>query len=269
MNPVAIDLFGIEIAWYGIIIALGTLGAILFAYFILKKEKNFNENYFLNAIIITVVFGFIGARAYFVLFNLADVHSFWDVINTRGGGLAFHGGVILGLIAFIIYTQRKKIDTLRYLDVISVGVLFAQGVGRWGNFINQEAHGGPVTQEFISRFPAFIQEGMLINGIYYHPTFLYESLNDLLWFVILAFLVIRKVNFKKGTFLALAIFGNSLGRFFIEGLRTDSLMLGPLRIAQVVALTGMALSLLYLIYLYLIRDRNKKVIDKGERVDKK
>ena len=259
MDSVAIDLFGIEIMWYGILIAIGALGTILFSYFILKKEKKFNEDYFLNTIIITVVVGFIGARLWFVLFNLNDYHNLWDVINTRNGGLAFHGGVIFGLIAFILYTRWKKMDTLRYLNVISVGVLFAQGLGRWGNFLNQEAHGGPVSESFISQFPVFIQNGMLINGVYYHPTFLYESINDLIWFVVLAFLILRKVNFKKGTFLALAIFGNSLGRFFIEGLRTDSLMLGPLRVAQVVALTGIVLSLLYLVYLYLIKDRGKKI----------
>ena len=258
MDPVAINLFGIEIMWYGILIAVGALAAILFSYFILKKEKNFNEDYFLNAIIITVIVGFIGARLWFVLFNLGDFHNLWDVINTRNGGLAFHGGIIFGVLAFVFYALRKKIDILRYLDVISVGVLFAQGLGRWGNFFNQEAHGGPVSGSFISYFPTFIQNGMLINGVYYHPAFLYESINDLIWFVVLAFLILRKVNFKKGAFLALAIFGNSLGRLFIEGLKTDSLMLGPLRVAQIVAFTGIILSLLYLAYLYLIMNKHRK-----------
>ena len=259
MDSVAIDLFGIEIRWYGILIALGALGAILFSYFILKKEKKFNEDQFFNAMIIAIVVGFIGARFWYVLFNLNDYHNLWDVINTRNGGLAFHGGIIFGLIAFVLYPRWEKMATLRYLDVISVGVLFAQGFGRWGNFFNQEAHGGPVSESFISLFPTFIQNGMLINGVYYHPTFLYESMNDLIWFVIVAFLIIRKVNFKKGTFLALAVFGNSLGRFFIEGLRTDSLMIGPLRVAQVVALIGITISLLYLIYLHLIRGKRKKI----------
>ena len=258
MNPVAINLFGIKIMWYGIFIAIGVLVAILFSYFILKKENNFNEDYFLNGIMITFLVGFIGARLWFVLFSLSAFNNLWDIINTRNGGLAFHGGIIFGVIAFVLYARIKKIDIPRYLDIVSISVLFAQGLGRWGNFFNQEAHGGPVSESFISHFPIFIQNGMLINYVYYHPTFLYESINNLIWFAVLAFLILKKVNFEKGTFFALAIFGNSLGRFFIEGLRTDSLMLGSLRVAQIVSFICIVFSLLYIAYLYFIVSKHRK-----------
>lgn len=260
MYPVAINLFGIEIMWYGILIAAGSFVAILFSYFILKKENNFNEDYFLNSVIIITIAGFVGARLWFILFNLGDFYNFWDIINTRNGGLAFHGGVIFGVFALIFYSSRsrKKNDILRYLDIISVGTLFAQGLGRWGNFFNQEAHGSSVSKSFISHFPNFIQCGMLIDGIYYNPTFLYESINDMAWFIVLTFLILRKVNFKKGTFFSLAIFGNSLGRFFIEDLRTDSLMLGYLRVAKVVSFICIISSLLYFVYAYLIISKRRE-----------
>lgn len=258
MDPVAINLFGLEVRWYGILIALGMLVAISFAYFVLKKDKDYDENTFFNLIFLMIPLGLIGARLYYVLFNLSTYSSLWEALNFRSGGLAFHGGILVGIFVLMIYGKRKKINRLRYLDVFSVGVLFAQGLGRFGNFFNQEAHGGPVSKEFISKFPVWIQEGMYIDGVYYHPTFLYESINDLVWFTVLAVLILKKTKLKTGTIFALAVFGNSLGRFFIEGLRTDSLMLGTLRIAQIVGLVGMIFSVCLVVYLYKFPHKSKK-----------
>ena len=129
------------------------------------------------------------------------------------------------------------------------GVILAQGIGRWGNFMNQEAHGGPVSQEFISKFPEFIQQGMLIKGTYYHPTFLYESIWDILVCAILVYILLRKKQSKDGVVLAGYMILYSIGRFFIEGLRTDSLMFMGLRTAQMVSLLGIILGIILIIWI--------------------
>ena len=250
MNSVAFELFGISVRWYGILIAIGTLLAIVFIVIGLKRYKIYNEDHLFGLILAMLTAGFIGARLYYVVFNIRDYNSFWEIINIRGGGLAFHGGIIAGLIAIIFYCRWKKLDTLRYLDVIAVGTLLAQSIGRWGNFFNQEAHGSIVSQEFISHFPKFIQEGMYINGSYYHPTFLYESVSNLIWFVILAFLLLKFTKIRKGNFIALAVIGNSLTRAIIENLRTDSLMLGEIRVAVLVSVTAIFLAFIFLFYIY-------------------
>ena len=259
MDPVAFELFGIRIMWYGIMIAIGMIGAVLFTYFILKRDKDYDENFLLKLAFLVIIFGIIGARLYYVLFNLSMYNSFWEMLNTRLGGMAFHGGVIAGVLVIIIYTQIKKKRTFRYLDVISVGTLFAQALGRWGNFFNQEAHGGVVSGDSLNWLPPFIKEGMHINGQYYAPAFFYEFVNDMVWFIVLAILLIKKAKLKDGTYFALALLGNSLGRFFIESMRTDSLMLGPIRAAQLVSIIGILISVGLLIYLYIIkRNKNKK-----------
>lgn len=257
MNSVAFELFGVSVRWYGILIAIGTLLAIIFTVIGLKRYKIYNEDRLFGMILFMLVFGFIGARLYYVIFNIGDYNSFFEVINIRAGGLAFHGGIIAGLITIIVYSRWKKLDTLRYLDIIAVGTLLAQGIGRWGNFFNQEAHGSIVSSEFISHFPKFIQEGMYINGSYYNPTFLYESVSDILWFVLLAFLLLKFTNNKKGTFLALAIIANSLTRAFVETLRTDSLMLGEIRVAVLVSVLLIIAAGIFLIYIYTKGDKTE------------
>jgi phosphatidylglycerol:prolipoprotein diacylglycerol transferase len=124
-----------------------------------------------------------------------------DVINVRNGGMAIHGGVIAALLSGYIFARYKKINFLRYVDVIMPGVILAQAIGRWGNFMNQEAHGGPVSKEFISKFPEFIQNGMLIKGTYYHPTFLYESIWNTLVCLILVYVLLKKKEGKDGIYL--------------------------------------------------------------------
>lgn len=268
MDSVAFEVFGFEVRWYGILIALGVALAITFIIIGSKRYKIYNEDRLFGMLIGMLIFGFIGARLYYVLFNLGDYNSFFDVINVRSGGLAFHGGIIAGAIAIIVYGRWKKLDTLRYLDIIGVATLLGQGIGRWGNFFNQEAHGGMVTEEFISNFPKFIQEGMNINGIYYNPTFLYESISDILWFVVLGFLLLRFTNNRKGTFLALAVIANSFTRAIVENLRTDSLMLGEIRVAVLVSILAMVGSIGFLIYIY-SKDKEEEVVYEVEAVKKK
>lgn len=249
MNSTAFYILGIPIKWYGILIASGMVLGILIA----KnscKIKDIDYEKFLDILLIAIPSGIIGARIYYVIFEFNYYkHHLAEIINIRQGGLAIHGGVIFGIISALIYAKIKKLNFLRYADVAAPSIIIAQAIGRWGNFFNQEAYGSMVSQEFISHFPDFIQKGMYIGGSYYHPTFLYESMWDFSVFILLI-LLLRK-NLKDGTIIFLYIGLYSLGRFFIEGLRTDSLMLGHFRVAQLVSLTGIILCLLFVLNKYI------------------
>jgi phosphatidylglycerol:prolipoprotein diacylglycerol transferase len=248
MNPVAFSIFGLSIRWYGIIIACGMLLAIILSSYTSKiRDVNYDE--LLNIVLISLPLAIIGARLYYVIFNFKDyISNPMDIINIRQGGLAIHGGVIVGLITCFTYCYRKKLKFLEYADVAAPSIIIAQAIGRWGNFFNQEAHGGPVSYSFIKHFPMFIQKGMYIDGVYYHPTFLYESIWDLCTFFIL--ITILKKSKRPGIVIVSYIGLYSIGRFFIEGLRTDSLMLGPLRVAQVVSLLGFIFWICSLIFYF-------------------
>ena len=248
MNPTAFNMFGIEIKWYGIMIATGLMLGILAAKYTCKIRKA-DYDTFLNMLLVSVPICIIGARLYYVVFEFEYYRNhLGEMFNIRHGGLAIHGGIIFGVIAAIIYTYCKKINFFQYADAAVPSLILAQAVGRWGNFFNQEAHGGPVTKQFISNFPQFIQKGMLINGEYYHPTFLYESLWDILVFIILIIIIKKIGSYGIALFLYIGLY--SLGRFFIEGLRTDSLMLGSFRIAQLVSIGGIFLSIAACIFYY-------------------
>ena len=236
MNPVAFNIFGVDLMWYGIILSFGVmLGLIIISYTSKLKDVSFDN--VIDTFLIAFPIAIIGARAYYVAFEFesyrGDISS---MLNLRQGGLAIHGGVIFGVLAAYLYSKKKKFDFLSMIDVVAPSLILAQGIGRWGNFINKEAHGGPVTSQFISKFPGFIQRGMNIGGIYYHPTFLYESIWDLIVFFILLILLKRRKEEEKGTIIAYYAVLYSLGRFFIEGLRTDSLMILGFRTAQLVSL---------------------------------
>jgi phosphatidylglycerol---prolipoprotein diacylglyceryl transferase len=254
MNPVAFNLFGLPIRWYGILISSGMVIGILLASYNCKV-KEISYDHMMDLILVALPAAIIGARLYYVLFNLSYYLSNpGEIINIRQGGLAIHGGVLFALIAAYIYAKKKKLNFLRYADAAAPSLILAQAIGRWGNFFNQEAHGGEVTKQFISSFPEFIQKGMFIEGVYYHPTFLYESIWNLAVFAILM-LVLRKVS-KDGSTLFTYVGLYSIGRFIIEGLRTDSLMLGPIRIAQLVSLTGVVVWLVYLYFAYFKKKRD-------------
>ena len=245
MNPVAFEIFGQPIRWYGIIIASGVLIAFFVSY-LLAKKKELDFDIIIDGFLWSFPFAIIGARLYYVIFEYKNYHSFIDIINIRNGGLAIHGGLIGGLVVAYIFTKIKKINFFEYIDVIMPGVILAQAIGRWGNFMNQEAHGGPVSQEFISKFPQFIQDGMLINGTYYHPTFLYESVWNLIVFAILIFILYKKKK-QHGIVIGSYLILYSLGRFFIEALRTDSLMFFGLRVAQIISLLGIVIGIILIL----------------------
>lgn len=252
MNPIAFNILGLSIRWYGIFIAMGMMVGIILASFT-SKLKSVDYDELLNITLISFPIAIIGARAYYVIFEFTQYKdNLIDVFNIRQGGLAIHGGVIFGMIAAFIYTRYKKVNLLEFADVAAPSIIIGQAIGRWGNFFNSEAHGGPVTQTFISKFPSFIQKGMLIDGVYYHPTFLYESIWNVLVCVLLVYLLTK--TFKRGTVFFSYIGLYSIGRFFIEGLRTDSLMFVGIRVAQLISLAGIALWIIFIVMNYKKRD---------------
>jgi phosphatidylglycerol---prolipoprotein diacylglyceryl transferase len=253
MNPIAFNLFGLDIRWYGLLISFGmVLGIILATYNC--RVKGISGDHMMDLVLVALPAAIVGARLYYVVFNLSYyLKSPGEIINIREGGLAIHGGVLFAMAAAYIYARKKKLDFLKYADAAAPSIILAQAIGRWGNFFNQEAHGGQVSKEFISNFPEFIQRGMYIEGAYYHPTFLYESIWNLGIFVILM-LVLRRAS-KDGAVIFAYVGLYSIGRFFIEGLRTDSLMLGPVRVAQLVSLSGVVIWLVFLYFAYLRRKR--------------
>lgn len=248
MNSVAFSIFGFSIKWYGILIATGALLGFFIASFNCKF-RDIDYDTIIDIALISLIIGVIGARAYYVIFQFNTYNgNVLDMINIRKGGLAIHGGLIFGITTAFIMSRHKKVEFLKAVDIVAPSIIIAQAMGRWGNFFNQEAHGGPVSQAFISHFPKFIQTGMYIDGTYYQPTFLYESLWDFVTFLILMF-VIRKCS-KKGIVFFLYIGLYSVGRFFIEGLRTDSLMLGPIRVAQLVSCLGVVACIGFILFSY-------------------
>lgn len=248
MNPVLIDLGFIKIYWYSIMILIGVFIA---GSLIIKESKKYKipEDYIVNMILYTILFGIIGARLYYVAFNW-DYYSsnLIDILKVWEGGLAIHGGILFGLIFILIYTKKYKVNTLRMLDIIVVGLIIGQAIGRWGNFFNGEAHGPATTLETLQNLflPQFIIDGMNIHGIYYHPTFLYESLWCLIGFIIL--LIFRRRYYTKiGQTTGLYLIWYGIGRFAIESMRTDSLMLGNYKIAQLVSLAFIIIGIILFI----------------------
>lgn len=245
IDPVAFSIFGYEIMWYGILIASGIIIAVFLS---MREAKRLGENEddILDMLIWVLPAAIIGARAYYVIFEWNYYkNNPADILAIRNGGLAIHGGVIAAFLVGYIYVKKKNLKFLKLADIVAPGLVLAQAIGRWGNFVNQEAYGGPVSEAYISKFPGFIKNQMFIDGQYYHPTFLYESVWNVLVF---AFLMFYRRKFKKadGEIIALYAIGYSVGRVFIEGMRTDSLMLGPIRVAQLVSLVLIVLGAILL-----------------------
>lgn len=223
-NPIAFSIGNIDIRWYGILIALAiTLGIVIS----MRRSDKFGikEDDILDIILWMLPMAVIGARAYYVLFNMKNFHSFAEVINIRSGGLAIHGSLIFAIATIIIVCKKKNLQILNVLDLLAPVVALGQAIGRWGNFFNGEAHGGPTSLPW----------GIIVDGIKVHPTFLYESIWCLLLFVFLIWYTKAKRNFY-GEILCLYGILYSFERFFVESLRTDSLMIGPLRQAQVLSI---------------------------------
>lgn len=230
IDPVAFSVGQYEVRWYGIILATAfSIGAYL-AYNRANRQR-VNPDHILNLIILIIPAAIIGARLYYVIFSWQDyAGNPLEVFAVWHGGLAIHGGLIGGVLVGLWYVRKHNLNPWDIADIISPSLILGQAIGRWGNFINQEAYGGPVSEKYISIFPDFISQQMYINNQYYHPAFLYESLWNFAVFIILTYYwSIRK---KPGEIAALYLVLYSTGRFFIEGLRTDSLMLDTIKVAQ-------------------------------------
>ena len=235
MNRYIFTIGNIKIEWYSILIVLGAIIAILM---IIKEAKRYNyqADFTFNLCFWTIIVGIIGARIYYVLFNLDLYSNFLDIFKIWEGGLAIHGGIIFGLITCVLYCKKYQVRIIRFLDFITPALLLAQAIGRWGNFFNQEAHGAATTLGHLQdlHIPNFIIEGMNIGGIYYEPTFLYESLLCLIGVILI--LIVRRLKITKvGQPTAIYLMWYGLIRFFIEYMRTDSLMLGGFKMAQLVS----------------------------------
>ncbi len=247
--------FGWKIYWYGVIIAVGFLLAVLYG---VRRAPSlgFSEDDLIDTLLWAVPLGIIGARLYYVIFYRDGAglnpyfdgeHDLRDIVSLWEGGLAIYGGVIGGAVGLVIATKRKKISTRGMLDLISFGLLIGQAVGRWGNFTNREAYG---TETLVPWRMGLVYS---YGTFYYHPTFLYESLWNFLGFLLLHFWTKKHRRYDGQVFLSyLTWYG--LGRLFIEGLRTDSLYLGTsnLRVSQLLAgatcLAGAALLLYFRIF---------------------
>ena len=244
MDRVAFTIFGIDVMWYGVLIATGMLIGIALAIGEAKRV-GISEDDVLNIAIIAIPVAIICARLYYVIFSW-DYYSQnpGEIFNIRGGGLAIHGGLIGGILTGFIYAKVKKLDFFKTADAVMVGMPLAQAIGRWGNFINGEAHGGPTSLPW----------GIMVDGVKVHPTFLYESIWDFGIFLFIMFYR-RKKKTYEGEVIVSYITLYSIGRFFIEGLRTDSLMFGPIRMAQFISLVGVVGGLVLHFYL---KNRAKK-----------
>ena len=248
MERIIIDLGFIQIKWYSVMILLAMLTATVLTYIELHK-KGINKDTFIDMIFYGLLLGIAGARIYYVIFNLDYyLKDIIEIICMWHGGLAIHGGLIATFIFLYFYTKKHKLNLLLILDAIVVGLIIGQAIGRWGNFFNGEAYGREVTLTFLQNLhlPKFIIKGMYINEAYREPTFLYESICSLIGFIIL--LIVRTIKkIKTGTLSSIYLIWYGITRIIIESFRTDSLMLGPIKVAQLVSLIGIVIGIVLLI----------------------
>ncbi|MGT2801952.1 prolipoprotein diacylglyceryl transferase [Streptococcus henryi] len=230
INPIAFQIGPFAIHWYAICIMTGVILAV---YLAMKEapRKNIIPDDILDFILIAFPISIIGARLYYVAFewsyysqHLSEIVAVWN------GGIAIYGGLIAGAIVLFIFSYYRVINPIDFLDIAAPGVMIAQAIGRWGNFINQEAYGRAVKS--LDYLPSFIQKQMFIEGSYRVPTFLYESVWNLIGFAIVLVLRRRPKLLKQGEIASFYLIWYGIGRFVIEGMRTDSLMVGGLRVSQ-------------------------------------
>ena len=260
MNRVAFNIFGFNVYYYSLCILLG----VIVAYILITREgkkQGLPKEFISDLIFYTLIIGILGARVYYCVFNL-DYYlaNPSEILKIYNGGLAIHGGVIAGLIFVYFYTKEKNVSFIKILDIVAPAVIIAQSFGRWGNFFNQEAHGGITTYQNLKNMhiPEFIINGMHIEGKYYYPTFFFESIWCLIGFIILM-ITRRNKNLRKGFQIGFYFIWYGIGRFFIEAFRTDSLMFFGIKIAQIVSLIGIIIGIIII-----VTNRNKKYYNEME-----
>jgi len=240
------NILGINITYYALCILLG----VIVAYFIitkLSKKHNIKSRYMDDIIFYGLLSGIIGARLYYVLFNLdyylKDIN---EIVMIWHGGLAIHGGILFGALFVYLYSRKNKLNFIELTDIILPGVIIAQGIGRWGNFFNQEAYGMMVSKGLLEKLliPKFIIQGMYINGNYYLPTFYIESIFCIIGFILI--MIISKKTKKIGIPTSFYLIWYGILRFIIEIFRTDSLMLFNIKIACLISIISIILGVILL-----------------------
>jgi phosphatidylglycerol:prolipoprotein diacylglycerol transferase len=256
-GPILLDLGLIQIRWYGLLIALAVLIGLTLAQN-LAKRRNFDPNLVSDFIIWAIIAAIVGARIYYVIFEWGSyAQRPQDILAIWKGGIAIHGAIIGGSIAGLIFTRWHRVSFWGLADIMTPSLILGQAIGRWGNFFNSEAFGRPTNLPWKLYIPPVNRPLNYINFQYFHPTFLYESIWNLGVFVLLIWLFFWGLKhgnkLKTGTITFVYLIAYSCGRFWIEGLRTDSLMFGPLRMAQIVSLMAIALGIFGLIWLYKLK----------------
>lgn len=247
-GAIAFSILGIDIRYYGILIAIGMAACIMIS---LRRTAHTDiaKDKLLDGSMIAILAGIIGARLYYVMFSFEMYKdNIGEILNIRSGGLAIHGGLILGSLALFVYCKKKDVNFLEFADLVIPGVALAQSIGRWGNFFNEEAYGSHTDLPF----------ALNINGETVHPTFLYESLWCLLIFIVLSYMFYKKHSFN-GQLLFLYGMLYSAERFFVEGLRTDSLYFMGIRQAQLISV------IIFLICVLLYYSKRKKCIKNNSK----
>ncbi|MFE7060594.1 prolipoprotein diacylglyceryl transferase [Sutcliffiella sp. NPDC057660] len=261
LDPILIS-WPITIYWYGAIIGTGALLGLWIA-MRESERRGLNKDIFVDLVLFAIPIAIICARLYYVIFqwdyygaNPGEIIKIWE------GGLAIHGGLIGAIATGVVFAKVRGISFWKLADIGAPSIILGQAIGRWGNFMNQEAHGGEVTRGFLEglHLPQFIIDQMYINGTYYHPTFLYESIWNFVGFGLL--LLLRRVNLRRGELFLSYVIWYSIGRYFVEGMRTDSLMLTEgLRIAQVISIALVLLAIGLIVVRRMTGLANKKYLD--------
>lgn len=225
LDPIVFSIGNFSVHWYGLILGFGALVGLLLA---IQEGKRFGipQEFFMDVLLIGAPSAIVGARIYYVAFMWDEYkNDLWKIFKIWEGGIAIYGALIGAIIAAVILVRRRGYNFWRIADICAPGLIVGQMIGRWGNFINQEAYGGPTTESFLRdtlHLPSFIVNQMNVQGVFHHPTFLYESIWSLGVLIIL--FILRRSRFLRAGELFFSYFIlYSIGRFFIEAVRTDSL----------------------------------------------
>ncbi len=266
-----IQIFGMTIAWYAVLITIGMILCVTYV-ILMSRKIGITVDDVIDYALFVIPVGIIGARLYYVFSKIENFDSFAEVLNIREGGLAIYGGIIAGGLTVLLISYIKKINFFAFADCVCPGIILAQAIGRWGNFMNGEAFGGQTDIFIRMGIQNSLSERTFATGemVYVHPTFLYESLWNILGFVLIN-LFIKFVGKKYDGQIFLLVFGwYGLGRMFIELLRTDSLYLGntSIRVSSLLGGLIFAVCLGFLIY-FAIKKPNKPLYIKPEKQKKK
>ena len=247
LDPVAFSVGPFSIRWYAICIVTGLILAVYLAMKEAPRKRMIPDD-ILDFILIAFPLAILGARLYYVIFEWSyyGKHSLIEIFQIWNGGLAIYGGLITGALVLYFFSQRRLINPVDFLDIAAPSVLIAQSIGRWGNFFNQEAYGAAVDN--LDYLPGFIRDQMYIEGTYRQPTFLYESLWNLLGFALILIFRRKWKSLRRGHITAFYLIWYGFGRMVIEGMRTDSLMFFGLRVSQWLSVVLLGLGIFIILY---------------------